>query len=171
MATTKMIQSHMVIPFINRGTDSNPNWVQIKKTVDWNMSFNAETEDRKYISDRYATTEVLRYKPSVPISLTTINGEDDFTVFDGMRKKLPTGDDAKTQLLLVRLEDVDEYTEGTDYPATLANVTVVIDSEDTVNSTLSVTLNFNGTPTEGTASFEDGVPSFTEAAGSNVTEP
>ena len=157
----KMIQSHMVLPFLNDGTTEDPNFVQLKKATEWNTSFNAETEDRKYIADKYATTEVLRYKPSVPVSITTIQGEPDFDLFNRIRKTMPTGEQCKKQLLVVRLGVDEEYDESKDYEAQLANVTLVLDSEDTVASQIAVTINYNGTPVDGTVRFTDGVPVFT----------
>lgn len=156
----KMIQSHMVLPFLNDGTPDMPKFIQLKKATEWNTAFNAETEDRKYISDKYATTEVLRYKPSVPVSISTIKGEPDFDLFDKIRKTMPTGEQCKKQLLVVRLGVDEEYDESKDYEAQLANVTLVLDSEDTVASTISVTINYNGTPIDGTVRFTDGVPVF-----------
>lgn len=162
----KLIQSHMVLPFLNDGKEDVPSWVQIQKAVEWNMSFNAETEDRKYIADRYATTEVMRYKPSVPITITAIEGEKDYDLFNKIRKTMPTGENCKKQLLVVRLGVDDEYSEEKEYEAQLANVTVVLDSEDTVNSQISITLHYNGTPVDGTVTFTEGVPSFTKKAAS-----
>ena len=120
----KMIQSHMVLPFLNDGTPDMPKFIQLKKATEWNTAFNAETEDRKYISDKYATTEVLRYKPSVPVSISTIKGEPDFDLFDKIRKTMPTGEQCKKQLLVVRLGVDEEYDESKDYEAQLANVTL-----------------------------------------------
>lgn len=74
---------------------------------------------------------------------------------------MPTGEQCKKQLLVVRLGVDEEYDESKDYEAQLANVTLVLDSEDTVASTISVTINYNGTPIDGTVRFTDGVPVFT----------
>lgn len=162
----KLIQSHMVLPFLNDGTESVPDWVQIQKATEWNTSFNAETEDRKYISDRYATTEVMRYKPSVPVTITAIEGEKDYDLFNKIRKEMPTGEKCKKQLLVVRLGADDVYTEGKEYEAQLANVTIVLDSEDTVSSQIAITIHYNGTPTDGTVTFAEGVPAFTKKVAS-----
>lgn len=161
--TTKLVQSHMVIPFLNNGTKESPEWIQIKKTTDFSQSLNAETEDRKYINDKIATTEVLRYKPSESINLTMYKGEEDFELFFDLYKKLPTGDDAKKQILIVFLGADEDYDEEKQYDAQLSNCTLVMDTMDSVNSTLSVNINHNGTPEWGKVTFTDGVPSFVKA--------
>lgn len=166
MADTLLIKKHLVKPFLNKGTSSSPNWVQIKKTTDFTRAMNPVTEERDYISDEHPTTEITDYKPSIPVTLTTYKGEDDFDYLYSFYKKRAIGADAQTEFLLVSIFDSVTKTVGdvdtTYYYAEKTNCTLAVDEWNLSGKTLSATIYENGTPDIGYVTIEDGVPTFTK---------
>ena len=160
--STQLIKKHKTLPFINAGTSDNPKWVQIKKATEFTHSLNPETEERDYISDEQATTELMNYKPSMSLSVTTIEGEADFDLFYSLYKAKATGEDAKREYMIVYVFD-DSSAGGTDYYfAYKTDATITIDEFNSVESSISASIYENGTPTKGFVRLEDGVPVFTE---------
>lgn len=147
---------------MNAGTSDAPEWVQIKKATEFSHSLNPETEERDYISDEQATTELMNYKPSMSLSVTTIAGEKDFDLFYKLYKEKATGEDAKREYLIVFVFD-SSSAGGTDYYyAYKTDATITVDEFNTVDSQITVSIYENGTPTKGYVYLEDGVPVFEE---------
>ena len=159
---TSLIKKHLTMVFINKGTSDSPEWVQVKKATEFAHSLNPETEERDYIADEQPTTELMQYKPSLSLSVTTIAGEKDFELFYALYIDKLTGEDAKKELLLVYLFDTTS-SGGTDYyMAVKSSCTIAVDEFNSVDSTISVSIYENGTPTHGFVTIQDGSPSFQE---------
>ncbi|UKI52766.1 MAG: hypothetical protein L6V86_06325 [Treponema sp.] len=71
----ELIKKHKIGVFLNGGTSEAPDWVRIKKATEFTRSMNPETEERDYIADEHPTTELMDYKPSEDLTVTTYKGE------------------------------------------------------------------------------------------------
>ena len=162
MAT--LIKKHKTLPFLNRGTADEPDWVQIKKATEFTHSLNPETEERDYIADEQPTTELMQYKPSMSLSVTTFEGEADFELFYSLYKKKAVGEDAKMQYLIVYVFDSATAGGTTYYYAYRTEATVTVDEFNSVDSTITASIYENGTPTAGYVTLSDGVPRFAEGS-------
>ena len=160
--STQLIKKHKTLPFINAGTSDAPDWVQIKKATEFTHSLNPETEERDYISDEQATTELMNYKPSMSLSVTTIAGEADFDLFYKLYKEKATGEDAKREYMIVFVFDSSSAGGTEYYYAYKTDATITVDEFNSVDSQISVSIYENGTPTKGFVYLEDGAPVFTE---------
>lgn len=161
-STKLLIKKHLIQPFLDSTpTGSIPTWVQIKKATDFTRSMNPVTEERDYIADEHATTEVTDYKPSEALSVTTYKGEADFELLYDMYKKRAIGADAQTNFLMVYIFDKTEVDGKTYYYADKTSCTVTIDEFNTSGQSLSATVYENGTSTAGYVELTDGVPTFT----------
>lgn len=162
----KLIKKHMVAVYVNSGTSDVPNWIRIRKATEFNRAMNATTEDRDYIADEYATTELLDYKPSEDLTVTTYKGEQDFDLLYDLYKKRAVGDDAKREFMLVYIFDSSTVDGITYYAAEKTNSTLVLNEFNTSSSTISATVYENGTATTGYVTYdeEDGTPTFTAGA-------
>jgi len=124
---------------------------------------NAETKDFDYIVDESPTTEVDRYKPSLSQPITMYKGNVDFEYFFTKFFAQSVGADAHTDILVVFYgADV-----STAYKAWKSECILLLDNMNPVESTITATINFNGTTDQGTAVVTAGVPVFTSTT---VTE-
>lgn len=167
-----LIKKHLVKPYLNKGTSEAPNWVQIKKATEFTRSMNPETEERDYIADENPTTELMGYKPSEELTVTTYKGEDDFELLYQLYKDRAIGEEAKREFLLVSVFDSTEIEDSEDggekktyYYAEKSDATVVLNEFNSSSSTLSATVYENGTSVKGYVEFgEDGAVTFTAGA-------
>lgn len=164
-----LIKKHLIRPYLNGAAAdaASPSWVQIKKATEYTRSMNPTTEDREYISDEMATTEVTGYKPSQSLPVTSCAGEADFELFYKLYKERAIGDDAKRDFLLVYMFDevTVEGESGTCYYAEKSSATIVVNELNASGSTITVDVNENGTPVKGYVKYsETGVPTFTANA-------
>lgn len=167
-----LIKKHLVRPYLNKGTSAVPEWVQIKKATEFSRSMNPETEERDYIADENPTTELMGYKPSEELTVTTYKGEDDFELLYQLYKDRAIGEEAKREFLLVSVFDSVEITDSEDsgkkktyYYAEKSDATVVLNEFNSSSSTLSATVYENGTSVKGYVEFaEDGTVTFTAGA-------
>ena len=167
-----LIKKHLVKPYLNKGTSEVPNWVQIKKATEFTRSMNPETEERDYIADENPTTELMGYKPSEELTVTTYKGEDDFELLYQLYKDRAIGEEAKLEVLLVSVFDSTEIEDSEDggkkktyYYAEKSDATVVLNEFNSSSSTLSATVYENGTSVKGYVEFgEDGAVTFTAGA-------
>ena len=153
---SEMVKKHKIAPFF-KGSEGD--WVRIKKSTAFDLNMNPETQDFDYISDEVATTEVMKYKPSLNQALTMYKGEPDYEfVFDKFYN-LATGSDAQTEFLLVFFQ---EKNEAGSYKAWKCNGVIAVENLNSVDSTLTFNLYINGGKTTGTVSVSaEGKPTFT----------
>lgn len=161
MATTTLIKKHMVRPFLYDTKKSK--WVQIKKATEFSRSMNPTTEERDYIADEFATTEVMAYKPSESFSITTYKGEADFDLFYELYKERATGSDAQRDFMIVSIFETGTADGETVYYAEKTTATITVNEFNAAGSSISIDINENGTPIIGYVSISaDGEPTFTE---------
>lgn len=155
-----MIKKFHIALFLNTGTSVSPVWKQIKKSTDNTITMNPETKVFDYIVDESPTTEIDRYAPSLSQPITMYKGEDDFEyIFDKFFDQ-STGDDAHSEILVVFYNaDV-----TTSYKAWKCDCVLSMDNMNPVESTITVSITFNGTTDKGTAAVTAGVPVFTSTA-------
>ena len=158
-----MIKKYHVALFLNGGTETVPEWKQIKKSTDNTITMNAETQTFDYIVDESPTTEIDRYAPSLSQPITMYKGEADFEFLFDKFFDQATGDDAHSEILIVFYNaDV-----TTSYKAWKSDCIISFDSMNPVDSTITATITFNGTTDKGTAAVTNGVPVFSSTT---VTE-
>lgn len=158
-----MIKKFHVALFLNSGTTTSPVWKQIKKSTDNTITMNAETQTFDYIVDESPTTEIDRYSPSLSQPLTMYKGEPDYEYLFGKFFEQATGADAHSEILIVFLgHDV-----ASAYKAWKSDCVLTVDNMNPVESTLTISIGFNGTTEKGTATVTDGIPVFT---GDSTTE-
>lgn len=165
MSATTLVKKHLIRPFLNKGSSATPSWVQIKKATENTINMNPNTEDRDYISDEQPTTELISYKMNVSYGVTTYKGEPDFEMFYDLYKNRYVGSDAQKELLLAYLFDKVQVGNDVMYYAQKWDATVVVNDFNTTGTVIDVTVNANGTPTEGYITIADGVVTFTANEG------
>ena len=70
-----LINRTKIAPFINRGTESVPDWLQLKKSTSFNLSLNPVTKTYSFISEENEVEEITGYKPSLPQEIVMFKGE------------------------------------------------------------------------------------------------
>ena len=168
----ELIKKHKVGVFLNGGTSEAPDWVRVKKATEFTRSMNPETEERDYIADEHPTTELMDYKPSEDLTVTTYKGEKDFELLYKLYKERAVGEEAKRELLIVSIFDSVEIADTeaggvkkTYYYADKTEATVALNEFNISSSTISATVYENGTSVKGYVEFgEDGAVTFTAGA-------
>lgn len=168
----ELIKKHKVGVFLNGGTSEAPDWVRVKKATEFTRSMNPETEERDYIADEHPTTELMDYKPSEDLTVTTYKGEKDFELLYKLYKERAVGEEAKRELLIVSIFDWVEIADTeaggakkTYYYAEKTEATVALNEFNISSSTISATVYENGTAVKGYVEFgEDGAVTFTAGA-------
>lgn len=69
------------------------------------ISYNAQTTTSQYIHQNAATTTVTGYQPNAPITAEVVKGDEAFEFFNEMRRNLPIGSDAQTDIVMVDVFD------------------------------------------------------------------
>lgn len=168
----ELIKKYKIGVFLNGGTSEAPDWVRIKKATEFTRSMNPETEERDYIADEHPTTELMDYKPSEDLTVTTYKGEKDFELLYKFYKERAVGEEAKRELLIVSIFDsveIEDTEAGgakkTYYYADKTEATVAVNEFNISSSTISATVFENGTSVKGYVEFgEDGAVTFTAGA-------
>lgn len=124
------------------------------------ISYNPQTSTEQYIHEDTATTELTGYQPNAPVTAQAVSGDPVFDYVNEMRKELPIGSDAHTDVVLV---DIFGKQTGGTYSATKQPVSIQIDSYGgAATDPLSVgyTINWRGAGVQGT--FDPDTKTFTE---------
>ncbi len=126
------------------------------------ISYNAQTNTEQYIHQDTATTTITGYQPNAPVTAQVVKGDQAFEYINNMRRRLPIGSDAETDVVLV-----DVFSGGTSgsYPATKQKVSIQIDSYGGAASdplSIGYTINWVGAGEDGT--FNPETKTFTAGA-------
>lgn len=157
-----MVKKWKIAPFLNKGTKTLPDYFRIKKSTAFDLAMNPQTQEYDYISDESPTTEILKYKPSLNQALTMYKGEPDYDyVFDKFFN-MDTGSKAETDMLLVFFQEETEVGEKSYFKAWNTDCVISINNLNSVDSTLTFDVFFNGTVKKGYVEITDGKPVFTE---------
>ena len=126
------------------------------------ISYNPQTNTEQYIHQDTANTELTGYQPNAPVTAQVVKGDAAFEYINDMRKRLPIGSDAHTDIVMV---DVFETNTGGSYPSSKQPVSIQIDSYGGAASdplSIGYTINWRGSGTTG--SFNPNNREFTEGA-------
>lgn len=167
-----MIKKHQIGLFINTAASgaSSPTWTRIKKSTELTISMDPETEDVDYIADESPTTELTQYNPSIDQPLKMISGEPDFEAVWDKFYNLETGEDAKTDYLVVFIFAKTGTGASATYKAWSGSALISFDELNAVDSELSFTLNFGGTVKRGTCTLTGTAPDYTPVFTENTDE-
>lgn len=114
------------------------------------ISYNAQTSTEQFIHQDTANTELTGYQPNAPVTAQVVKGDAAFEFINTMRKKLPIGSEAHTDIVMA---DIFEGETGGGYPALKQPVSIQIDSYGGAASdplSIGYTINWRGEGTEGT---------------------
>lgn len=147
------------------GEESAPNWFLIGKDIeDMSVELNSETETVKNILDETSVND-NGYEPSMDADPYYANPEDTiYPKLSDIAMNRLTGDDCKTQILEVLIED----TSATTHKAWIEDAIVKPQSYGGAQGGINIPYNvaFNGNRKEGTVTIKDKVPTFTEGTAS-----
>lgn len=137
--------------FINTKPKAEANYALIGEGVtELSISYNPQTNTEQYIHQDTANTELTGYQPNAPVTAQAAKGDPAFEYVNELRKKLPIGSGAHTDVVLV---DVFEGAAAGGYPATKQPVSIQIDSYGGAASdplSIGYTVNWRGSGTAGT---------------------
>lgn len=125
-------------------------------------SYEASETNETYIVDDNATTIIDSYALSLDGEMKCIFGDSVFDYINELRRKMATGTDAETTVLLVDKYDVDETGA---FKAQKFNCSISISSyggDGGATPTIGFKINVNGNPINGTVTMTNGTPTFTE---------
>lgn len=127
------------------------------------IAYNPQTNTEQYIHQDTANTDMTGYQPNAPVTSQVVKNDQAFEFINDMRKRLPIGSDAHTDVVMV---DVFEPATGGAYPAIKQPVSIQIDSYGGAASdplSIGYTINWRGNGTPGT--FNPETKTFTEGSG------
>lgn len=141
---------NLYVPFLDKTKGGeNPEWVQIDKSTQFELSYGANTEDKSYICYKNDSTEVTSYSPELPQEIVLDNTNPLYEFMDEYLNSFPTGTAAKVPFLFVRPDlTTGEATKGLMW----SDATVTGDTLNSVDGVLSFNIALNGDPVEGTVS-------------------
>ena len=137
--------------FINTKPDSSAgNYALVGDGVtELSIAYNPQTSTEQYIHQDTANTELTGYQPNAPVSAQVVKGDPAFEFINNMRKKLPIGSDAHTDIVMV---DVYETSSSGSFPASKQPVSIQIDSYGGAAAdplSIGYTINWRGQGTQG----------------------
>lgn len=157
-AKTKL-KKYQTIPFINTSDVSgSEKWARIGKSTIFDLALNPNIVTNDYIEDEMPTDEITYYKPSLPQELQTIKGDPAFDFMYKMLYDLPTGEDAKKDVLLVFAGNIGEL--GTPkFNAWKCKASIQLTNFNTVDEKILFTMSISEIE-RGTVTISDGTPTF-----------
>lgn len=146
--------------FLNTKSGEAANYALVGDGVtELSISYNPQTNTEQYIHQDTANTELTGYQPNAPVTAQAVKGDGAFDYINEMRKRLPIGKDAHTDIIMV---DVFEEATGGSYPAQKQPVSIQIDSYGGAASdplSIGYTINWRGSGEAGT--FNPDTKTFT----------
>jgi hypothetical protein len=152
------LKKHNTIPFLNIGATATPQWARIGKSTVFDLVLNAQTEENNFIEDEMATTDVIRYAPSLAQELQCNKGDEAFDYLYDLFYNLPTGEDVKKNLLVVFAGNTGTE-EAPKFKAWNTTSTLILDHFDSVAEKIYFSFTITKI-TKGTVTVSDGVPTF-----------
>ena len=132
------------------------------KSTSATYTYNPVTTNETYIVDDNATVTLDSYNISIDGNMKCYAGDAIYDYINELRYNVAVGSDAITKALLI-----DKYSpdgEGA-FKAQVFDCTISIGSyggEGGVTPTITFTIGLNGTPKQGSVTFEGNVPTFVE---------
>lgn len=156
--TNTMVKKHMIGLFLDTSATESEEYTRVAKSTELTIEMNGETEEYDYIVDEMPTTELMYYKPSIETPLTMYTDDPMFTYIFGKFYNLEVGTQTGTTAMLVFMFDGNKETG---YKAWKVPASIVITDLNAVDSTITFTIEFGGTVQRGTATMQEGKPTFT----------
>ena len=161
----EVVERYKKLAFLNitpiKGSNTSYDWAIIGHGIEeLQVTYNSQKKTTKYIINKNATTRVNGYQPSIDAEQIAYYGDECFDFVDDIRYNMKTGDDAKTQILLV-----DKYKEESPgkFRAQVFDCVVSINNDGGPaddDSKVSYTIDINGEPINGTITISEGKPVF-----------
>lgn len=126
--------------------------------TEFGLEYNPQKSTEKFIIHRNATTSLESYQITGSVSQRIYKGDPCFEFINNLRRNASVGSDNETTIL-----DVDKYDadEAGAYKATKYDCTISITGYLSDEAVIEYDIDYNGQPTLGTVTLEDGVPVFT----------
>lgn len=163
-----LVRKSQIAPFINKGTELNPDWIRIKKSTAFTLALNPNVKTFEFISDDEASEEIDGYKPTLSQDITMFKGEPDYEFFFDMVYSLPKGKKAHRDVLIVFYQEKGTYTDSgeakTVYKAWKVDSLVKLNQLDSVNSSIGIELGLKNPILGAVYSDEDGKAAFIEGS-------
>lgn len=164
------------VEFLNTTPEgSTASWAIIGVGItDKSTDYNVEKTEEKWIIHTNKHVTIDSYGLTSGVEQTCYKGDEVFEFIDNIRYRLKTGTKAETTLLEIDKYSVTDENTTPKYRARLWTVAIEISSHGGDTAKISYTINYTGDPTFGTATFENGIPTFkeetsnTEATSNNV---
>lgn len=152
-AYTKILESDYLRFIDTTPTESTPTWVLVGavETGNAEMEYNADIERLKLIVNKNAITNHKSNDKQMSVPLLAYKGDPCFTFVEAGRDKLN---------YTTRVLEVDLWNNtNSNYSAKMSNATIAISTYN--GEQIEFDLNFDGDPTEGTATISGSSVSFT----------
>lgn len=153
-----MRKKHLNYLFLDVSDTSTPDWKRCSTSTDFAIAYNANTEERDYISYENPIDELMNYKPSIAQTQTAYIGDPIYDFVANLARTQAVGDEAVCDCMIVRQE---MNAGNTAHLAEKFPALITIDTDDFVAKTITYTINYHGDVVLGTANVVSGVPSFT----------
>lgn len=144
------IKSSKVAVFLNVANAGSPeDWARLGKGISsLPISYGAKTSTETYIDEDNATTTVEGYEIGTDAEQVAMKGDRVFDYVDSIRKRLATGSDCETQVVLANIYDLtktdDKYTgEVQKFGATIAITDFELNGGEVVKIKYKISLNGN----------------------------
>ncbi|MDE7242775.1 MAG: hypothetical protein K2O18_02190 [Oscillospiraceae bacterium] len=114
------------------------------------ISYNAQTSTEQFIHQDSANTELTGYQPNAPVTAQVVKDDPAFEFINQMRKNLPIGSDAHTDIVMT---DIFEGDSDGAFPASKQPVSIQIDSYGGAAAdplSIGYTINWRGEGVQGT---------------------
>ena len=164
MSEVKRVKRSQFATFLNTTPGGvSPAWARMGKGItSASVSYNPTVNDEQFIDEDSGTKEVESYAPTMSGEQTAYKGDGVFDFVDGLRQSRATGEDAKTQMLMVYIYDEDSTGK---YKAELQDVAISINEfggDAGSANTISYDVGFCGEAEQGTATISAGEVTFTK---------
>lgn len=159
------ITKNTVIPFIDTSNTINadswaPVWNRIDKSTIFDLAFNPQSESVDYISYESAIEEVSSYQPELPQEIALYRGNAIYDFVESLCINLPVGDAVKVPFLLCWPPQEDKSIKAWQ----VKECRLLLSNYNSVDGKITFTLNLGGNIGKGTATVENGKPTFAPAA-------
>ena len=161
VSTTK-ITKDKVIPFldisgtINESGTWSPVWKRIDKSTIFDLSFNPQSTTEDYIAYETPIEEISGYQPELPQEIALYRGNAIYDYIEDLCYNLEVGDALRVPMLLLWPPQAD----GTIRAWQIQECRLLLSNYNSVDGKVTFTLKLGGTYDRGTATVEDGAPTF-----------
>ena len=160
MPTLERVKKYLNYLFLDTTpAGESPTWKRATKSTDLAIAMNAETETFDFIADESPTDEIKNYKPSISQTQTAYIGDPVYDYIFDLYNKQGIGSDAVTKAMIV-YQQTKTVGSATKNIALQFDALITIDTYEIVAGTITYTIGQRGTPTHGTATIAEGVPTF-----------